>query len=170
MTTENVENINQEKHEENTEQKMDYKELYEKTTTELAKTRLLNLADLENARKAHNKDLQEHIKYANEKLLTALIPLIDTFDLALQYAKDSNATKPITMLRTQFMQLLSKYHVTEITSNIGDQFDASLHEAVDTVANEEMQDNQLATIEQQGYKLHQRVIRPARVVVVKNKE
>lgn len=170
MTTENIDDVINDKtaHQEKQEDTVNYKELYDKTSAELAKMRLLNLADLENARKLHNKDLQEHIKYANEKLLTALIPLVDTFDLALQYSKDSSTAKPITMLRTQFMQLLVKYHVVAIETKVGDKFDASVHEAIETTENEEMEDNQIATIEQYGYKLNERVIRPARVVVVKN--
>ncbi len=150
------------------ETEIDYKSLHEQLTNDMSRLRLLNMADLENARKAYQKDLHEHIKYANEKLILSIMPLMDTFDIALQYAKDEQTAKPINMLKGQFLQVLSKHNVSIIPCNIGDMFDADLHEALETVENADMTDNQIAKIEQTGYKLQNRIVRATRVTVVKN--
>ncbi len=173
MTDENT-NINTENINHNAssseEQALDYKLLYEKALQDLSNQKLLELANQENMRKSHKKDMQDMLKYANEKILTGLMPILDTFDIALQYAKDENAAKPIGMLKNQFVQVLTKFDVKMIQVNIGDNFDANFHEAVETVENDEMKNNQIAKIEQAGYMLNDRVLRATRVTVVQNNE
>lgn len=164
INTENInENINT-----TAEKALDYKLMYDKALQDLSTQKLLEMANGENLRKMHKKDMQDMLKFANEKIITALIPILDTFDLAIQYAKDDVAAKPINMLKSQFMQILGKFDVKLIAVNIGDTFDASVHEAVEAIADETMQNNQIVKIEQTGYMLNERVIRPARVIVVQN--
>lgn len=143
----------------------DYKVLYEQAQQDLAKQKLMNQANLDNARKEHLQDLNKHIKYANEKIVTALIPLLDTFDIALQYDKSENS--PILMLRKQFLQVLDKHNVTLIESEPGDEMDPNIHEAIEALPHDDFEHNQIIEVKQSGYKLHDRVIRPARVSVAK---
>lgn len=166
-TTINTENITENA---NTaaEKALDYKLLYDKALQDLSHQKLLEMANGENMRKMHKKDIQDMLKYANEKILTALMPLLDTFDIALQYAKDETTAKPISMLKNQFMQVLGKFDVKMIQVNVGDNFDSTVHEAVETVSDENMQNNQIAKIEQSGYMLNDRVLRATRVTVVQN--
>lgn len=134
----------------------------------------LALADVQNARKEEEKYRQEAIKYAATKVVEDFIPLIDTFDMALQYTSSESDSQGLKMLKDQFLKVLNKNGVTEIKPEIGIAFDPKQHESVgyDQIENDggesHLPDGSIAKVMQAGYKIHDRIIRAARVTLVKN--
>lgn len=135
---------------------IDYKDLY-----------IRELADKQNMLKKNQQDMQSAISFANERIIKELIPLIDTFDIALNYNPQDQG---IIMLKEQCMQILKKYGVTEIKPNSGDDFNPYDHEALETQQSEEIEDGKIIKVIQNGYKLHDRLVKAARVIVSKNIE
>lgn len=128
----------------------------------------LALADVQNARKEEEKYRQEAIKYAATKVVEDFIPLIDTFDMALQYTTSESDSQGLKMLKDQFLKVLNKNGVTEIKPEIGIAFDPKQHESVGYQESEDFAQDSIAKVMQAGYKIHDRIIRAARVMLVKN--
>jgi len=131
-------------------------------------------ADFENSRKRLLREQEIAIRFANEKLLSELISVVDLFELALGSSgvlkdkkdKDvSNYLMGIEMTHRQFIQTLEKMGV-EMIGKPGEKFDPSRHEAVSQVPVQEA--DKIGTILQvanRGCLLHGRLLKPARVVV-----
>lgn len=130
-------------------------------------------AELDNFRKRAARDRQEAVRYANEVLLERLLPILDNFEMALQ-AMDQSDTATVESIRTgvamihgQLKNFLNESGIEEINA-IGQTFDHNLHEAI---SQEETDSAEEGTVLQQirkGYKLRERLLRPASVVVAKN--
>lgn len=133
---------------------------------------LRTTADLENFKKRAAREKQEAIKYANETLLEKLLPVLDNFDMALTAAQtESNEAaqsllKGISMIQQQFKSVLTGAGVEEIDA-LGHTFDPKLHEAVAQRETTEAPEGQVIQQLRKGYKLKERLIRPATVVVAK---
>lgn len=130
---------------------------------------LRSAADLDNYRKRVMREKEDAIRYANSGLLEAVLPIIDNFELGLESARQSNEGKGILegmgMVLKQLQDFLRAQGVERIETE-NKPFDPNLHEAV---AQEES-DAPHGTIVRQlrkGYKLRDRLLRPASVVVAK---
>ncbi|GGC92159.1 protein GrpE [Thalassobacillus devorans] len=140
--------------------KQDYEEL---------NNRLIRLqADYDNFRRRTMKEREADRKYKSQDLVTELVPVLDNFDRALKVEVEGEAAKGFVdgmkMVYQQFKAALEKEGVEEIKAE-GEQFDPHLHQAV-MQANEEDYDSNVVIEEmQKGYKLKDRVIRPAMVKV-----
>jgi molecular chaperone GrpE len=125
-------------------------------------------ADLINARKDDEKKVLEFIKFANADLITELLSVLDSFDLAFpDKEQDSKFSKGIFLIKMQLEDILKKYGLESIKS-IGEKVDLNLHEAV----GEEESDKEERTIVeemQKGYTLNGKVLRPAKVKISKKK-
>jgi molecular chaperone GrpE len=136
--------------------------------------RLLRIsADLENYKKRAVREKQDAIKFANESILQKLIPVLDNFDMALAATQNSRADASqslqtgVNMILQQFRNVLVEAGLEEIDAT-GKTFDPNLHEAVSEKESAEVPGGQVLQQLRKGYKLRERLLRPASVVVAKH--
>ena len=138
---------------------------------------LRTAADLDNYKKRAAREKQEASKYANESLLKKLIPVLDNFDMALaavssaQGETDSSAStdslqQGVSMIQQQLRQALAEAGLEEINAT-GQPFDPNYHEAVSQQESVEVPEGHVVQQLRKGYKLKDRLLRPAGVVVAK---
>ena len=129
-------------------------------------------ADLDNFRKRAARERQDAIRYANEGLLEKLIPLVDNFDAALNAASSAEGTSVdslktgITMIHTQLRGILKEAGLEEVDAS-GQAFDPALHEAVSQQESAEVPEGHVLNQLRKGYRLKERLVRPATVIVAK---
>lgn len=126
-------------------------------------------AELDNYRKRIVREKTETIQYANRGLLEQLLPIIDNFEMGIKAAESSGEAGAIivqgmAMVRKQFADFLSDQGV-EIIPSDGIPFDPHLHEAVRYEANDAVPEGQVIYTIRNGYRLRDRVLRAANVVV-----
>ena len=135
---------------------------------EAEKTRLLALADMENARKRLAREKEDFVKFAGESILADIIPALDNLDLALAYAPDGKDCKNfvigVDMTRKLLLDALAK-HGLEQVGELGEVFDPAKHEAVETQEHPDYESGHVCGLINKGYRLKDRLIRPARVKV-----
>lgn len=135
-----------------------------------AQDRYLRLAaDFENYKKRAQKDQEDYIKYANERILKDLLTVLDNLQRALQHTQQPGGTnglvQGVELTCKQYMETLSRHGVKEISS-MGLPFDPSVHQAVALIeAKEGQAPNTIVAEHEKGYHLHDRVLRPAMVTV-----
>jgi molecular chaperone GrpE len=129
----------------------------------------LRLADFENARKRLLRDSEVEKKYATEPLARDLLPTLDNLDRALGAAKAAGDAGPLTIgvaaTVTQFLDVLRRHGVTRIDCTPGTPFDPNLHQAVMQRPTADFEPGQVVQVLEQGFLIHDRVLRPASVVV-----
>ena len=127
-------------------------------------------AEMENYKKRTARDQMEQLRYANEKLLKELLPVLDNLERALSHVKDSSERSPwiegVELTYRQFLDVLKKFGVTPIAS-VGESFDPSRHQAVTYIDTNEHPENHVAVELQKGYLYHERVLRPSMVAVAR---
>jgi len=125
-------------------------------------------ADFENARKRAAKEQQDYRDYALADAIKTLIPVMDSFDRALQTAPEkSEFHAGVELIHKQLQDALAKIGVRPISAK-GEQFDPRFHEAIEMVDTEDFDDHQVIEQLQTGYKLKDRLLRPAMVKVARN--
>ncbi|MCE0724541.1 MULTISPECIES: nucleotide exchange factor GrpE [Legionella] len=126
-------------------------------------------AELDNVRRRAEREVANAHRYGVEKLITDLLPVIDSLEQALQLAvkaEDVSMHEGLELTLKLFMDVLKKFEVQQIDP-MGTPFDPQLHEAMSMQAAPDAEPNIVLAVFQKGYKLSDRVIRPARVVVSK---
>jgi molecular chaperone GrpE len=129
-------------------------------------------ADFENFKKRAARERQDAIKYANESLLEKLIPVVDNFDMALlaagsaQGASSDSLKTGVNMIHSQLKSVLTEAGLEELDA-AGKPFDPNWHEAVSQQESAEVPEGQVLQQLRRGYKLRDRLVRPATVVVAK---
>jgi molecular chaperone GrpE len=125
-------------------------------------------ADQENYRRRLRRDTEEELKFAAQPLVTDLLPVVDNIQRAIDAADKSQDPKGlldgIKMVAQQLSSVLEKHRCTRIQAN-GVPFDPRLHEAVAQRPSTQQPPGTVLEVHQDGYQLHDRVIRPAQVVV-----
>nr|WP_321256116.1 nucleotide exchange factor GrpE [uncultured Pseudodesulfovibrio sp.] len=134
--------------------------------------RLRALADAENVKKRLFRENEEMKKYAGESVLADLLPVLDNLDLALAHTGNlddacKNFVIGVDMTRKLFLDAVKGHGLEAVPVSVGSDFDPEVHEAVGTVQEPKLADNQIAQIVQGGYLLKGRLIRPAKVMVNK---
>ncbi|MGL5742431.1 MAG: nucleotide exchange factor GrpE [Legionella sp.] len=127
------------------------------------------LADLDNVRRRSEREVANAHRYGVEKLITSLLPVIDSLAQALQLAVQADDTamcEGLELTLKLFVDALQKFDVEQIDP-LGSPFDPQLHEAMSMQNAPDAEPNTVLAVFQKGYKLSDRVIRPARVVVSK---
>jgi molecular chaperone GrpE len=126
-------------------------------------------ADFINYKRDQEKMLSELRKYANQDMIMALLPTVDSFDLATKHLpselKDSDWAKGVMCIKGMFENFLRDAGVMPIAA-LGKKFDPNLFEAVGEEESDEQEDTVIEEI-QKGYKMGDKVIRPAKVKVAK---
>jgi molecular chaperone GrpE len=140
----------------------------EKSEQELSNYKL-RLADFENARKRLLRDAETERKYSAEPFARDLLAALDNLDRALAAAKDAGDGGPLAMgvaaTVMQILDVLKRYGVTRINCDPGTVFDPNLHQAVMQQPTAEFEPGQVVQVLQQGFMLHDRVLRPTSVIV-----
>lgn len=136
---------------------------------EALKEKMLRLtAEYDNFRKRTQREKAADLKYKAQDLATDLVPVVDTFDRALQSKPDENSIdsfyEGMEMVYRQLMQALSQAGVEEIKTE-GETFDPNFHQAVMQVEDDQYESQAIVETLQKGYRLKDRVIRPAMVKV-----
>jgi molecular chaperone GrpE len=149
----------------------------EKTEAELLKEQLEEqknkllraLADFDNYKKRVAFEHEQFVRFANETLITELLPILDGFGRAMEAAEKVNAgeemVKGLALIKRQLVDVLKKHGVLEIEA-LGRPYDANVHEAILQKEHEGPEDVIIEEM-QKGYTLHGRVIRPSMVIVSK---
>ena len=137
---------------------------------ELEDKLLRSRAEIENLSRRHLVDLEKAHKYGTEKLLQELLPIIDNLEHALSNLS-KNSTKEdkegIEITLKSFESTLDKFGLVPIYPE-NEEFNPEKHEAVSMEKDKKKQDGFIGNIFQRGWELHSRVLRPARVTVIKN--
>ena len=146
-----------------------YEELFDQNE-ELEKSLLRANADLDNALKRTFSEVEKAHKYGIEKLLTELLPIIDNLESAISNLSE-NATKEdkegIELTLKSFESTLDKFGLVPIYPD-NEEFNPEKHEAVSMEEDNKKKDGYIGKVFQRGWELHSRVLRPARVTVIKN--
>lgn len=126
-------------------------------------------AEFENARKRTAREQQEFREYALADAVKTLLPVLDSFERALQAgsAEKSDLRGGIELIHKQLQDALQKLGLRTITAK-GEPFDPRLHEAVEMVETTAAEDHQILDELQRGYKLKDRLLRPSMVKVARN--
>ncbi|MBU5595180.1 nucleotide exchange factor GrpE [Amphibacillus sp. MSJ-3] len=165
-----TEEVDQELVEETVEEDSTEKE-YQQLVTE--KEELFNKfirlqAEYDNYRKRTQREKSADLKYKSQALITELLPVIDNFERALQTASDDESVKSfiegMDMIYRQLQTVLEAEGV-EVIPTVGEEFDPNIHQAVMQVEDDQYETNVVVEEMQKGYRLKDRVIRPAMVKV-----
>jgi molecular chaperone GrpE len=126
-------------------------------------------AEFDNFRKRNAKEQQDYRDYALADALQSLLPILDSLDRALK--TDAASLKDfhdgIELIDKQFHDALAKLGVQPIPAE-GEAFDPNLHQAIQMIDTDEAEDNHVIDELQRGYKLRERLLRPAMVRVARN--
>lgn len=123
-------------------------------------------ADFINYKKDEARRIEDALKFGNEAMVRELIGVLDSFHLAVMSHKDEAEAKGLLLIMGQLEELLKRFGLEKINVNPGDEFDPAIEEAIREVPS----DKSTGAIHEEvskGYRLHGRVIRPARVSVSK---
>jgi molecular chaperone GrpE len=153
-------------------------EVLEALRAEAAKARehwdrlLRTTADFENFKKRSTREKQEAVKFANESLIACLLPILDNFEMAMA----ATTTAPgegaqslqagVAMIHQQLKKALADAGLEEIDAT-NQVFDPNLHEAVSQQESKDVPEGHVLQQLRKGYKLRDRLLRPASVVVAK---
>ena len=134
----------------------------------LREERLRAAAEMENFKKRLNREYQEQLRFAAEKVLSDLLPTLDNMDLALQYGSQNEACKDmlqgVAMTRKLLEEAVGRHGLSRV-GQAGEDFDPAVHEAVGFDQNPDYDSGKVARVLQSGYKLNDRLLRPAKVMV-----
>ena len=134
---------------------------------------LRTLAEMENLRRRTEKEIGDVRKYAVEKFARELLVVLDSLELGIQAA--ASDSPEVSKLREgseltlkQFLAVLEKFNVQPIEA-LGTKFDPALHQAMTMVESDEAEPNTVVKVFQKGYTINDRLLRPAMVVIAKQK-
>ncbi len=126
-------------------------------------------AEFENYKKRASREMSEFRKYANEIIIKALLPVVDNLERAIESSgEDENATscvvEGVEMTLKEILKVFEQFEVKPVES-LGQPFDPGFHEAMMREESDEYPENTVIKELQKGYLMHERLIRPAMVVV-----
>ena len=130
------------------------------------------LADFDNFRRRAHKDRQDVIQYGHENLVKDLLSTVDNLDRAIEHAHQDDGgglaslLEGVELVQREFYAVLAQHEVHAIDAE-GSEFDPSLHEAMAQVQGDSAPPNSVIEVLQKGFRLRDRLLRPARVVVAK---
>jgi len=145
----------------------------QKQIAELKDKLLRSQADWDNSRKRIMREKEDAVRYAGEALLEKLLPVLDNFEMGTQAAKTATDPKAIAqgfeMVQAQLQQVLRDAGVEAIDA-VGQPFDPHRHEALGHHESADVPEGHVMTQMRKGYKLKDRLLRPASVFVAKPPE
>ena len=132
--------------------------------------RLLRVsADFENYKKRSAREIEEFRKYANQTLLKEMLSVVDNLELAINSSNhgkktDNNLIEGLNLTLNEILRVFEKFDVKPIQAQ-GQTFDPAFHEAVMREETDDFPENTVVSEFQKGYLIHDRLLRPAMVVV-----
>ena len=127
-------------------------------------------ADFLNYKKDEIERIEGLIKYANEELILKFLPILDNLEIAekniSENLKENEEVKGLLQIKTQILDFLKSQGLSEIKA-LGELFDPHFHEAIDEIEDKEKDSGIIIEEVRKGYLLNNKVLRPARVKVVK---
>lgn len=144
---------------------------WEQLEAEAAKWKEISLrtaAEMDNLRKRTARDREDAVRYANQRLLEELLPVIDNFEMGMQAASQDTKSMiyiGMDMVRKQLNEFLASQGVEEIATDIP--FDPNLHDAVAQEECDAGEEGRVLKVTRRGFKLRDRLLRPASVIVSK---
>ena len=153
-----------------TNQTEELKDIKEQLTIE--KDRVLRLsAEFENYKKRKQREIDEFKKFANESVFRQMLTVVDNLERAIVSAEDTSDEKAllegVKLTHKEIIKLFETYHVKPVDAE-SQPFDPNYHQAVTQEETDDLPENTVSKVLQKGYVLHDRLIRPAMVVVSKN--
>lgn len=154
----------------------DYQQLEDKLTEAEQKAHeyweklVRQTAELDNVRRRAERDVEQAHRYSLEQFAEALLPVVDSLDQALMQAPEGEQNamyEGISLTMKLFTDTLAKFGLTVINPE-GGIFNPQEHEAISMIAMPDAAPNSIVNVFQKGYRLHDRVVRPARVIVAKS--
>ena len=125
-------------------------------------------ADFDNYRKRVAREREELVRLTRESVIAAILPALDNLERALDHSAEGTPVHDgLLQVQKQFSRTLGEFGLVESTAKPGDLFDANLHEAVSHVESVAQPDGVILEQLQSAYRLGERLLRPARVVVSK---
>jgi len=125
-------------------------------------------AEFENARKRADRERAEYRDYAAASVVEQFLPVLDNFELALKSSGSTEQLRTgVELIVKQMVEVLRQMQVTPIPT-VGEQFDPRHHEALGSVERADLPDQHVAEEIRRGYKIREKLLRPAMVRVVSN--
>jgi len=137
--------------------------------------RMLRMAaELENVRKRASREMEDVRKYATENLISQLLIVVDNLERAIASASpenqnDKGVVDGVVLTLSEITKILEKHHVKPIEA-MGEPFDPAFHQAMSQEERSDHPSNTVVQEFQKGYLMHDRLLRPAMVVVSKNSQ
>jgi len=125
-------------------------------------------AEMDNQRKRSEKQVEDAHKFASQKFVEALLPVVDSLEMGM--AAEGNIEQireGMGLTMKQFESVMEKFNI-ETVNPMGEKFNPELHQAMAMQPNPEMENNTVMAVMQKGFTLSGRLVRPAMVMVVKN--
>jgi molecular chaperone GrpE len=149
-------------------------EALEQKTKEAAEANekfLRTYADFDNYRKRMQRDLADFRKYANEQMALELLSVVDHLGLALKHSQEAGEPSQalrqgVELVYKQLRDVLEKFGIKQFAAE-GEQFDPAKHEAMMQVVTDDVPDNTVVQVLQDGYLYHDKILRHAKVSVSK---
>ena len=129
-------------------------------------------AEMQNLRRRAERDVQNAHKFGTERLLQNLLPVLDSLEKAIETSEaagqveDDPHLEGIKLCSKLFIDVLTKEGIEALDPQ-GEPFDPNLHEALSMIENPDLEPNSVMTVIQKGYRLNERLVRPAKVMVSK---
>jgi molecular chaperone GrpE len=125
-------------------------------------------ADFDNYRKRVTRERDELVRATRESVINALLPALDNLERALDHSEAGTPLhEGLLQVQKQFERALADFGVTEVVAKPGDAFDPAIHEAVSHIESPNQPENAIVEQLHSAYKIGDRLLRPARVVVSK---
>jgi molecular chaperone GrpE len=148
----------------------------EQKIEELSDKLLRSMAECENIRRRYEKQLEEMSDYSITNFAKDLIPVIDNLERAITFGSTSlsddvkNVLNGVMMTYNELTKVFEKYGIVLVSPKEGDKFDYNSHFAISQIDHETYEKDTIVGLMQVGYKIKERLLRPAAVSVAKPKE
>jgi len=157
---------------EDSEKELSEIEILQKKYDENYDALLRATAEIENIKKRSQKEVENAYKYSTESILQEIIPIYDSLSLSCNLSDDKITKEQLDegnkLLLSMFQKIFEKNNIEEINPQ-GESFNPEFHQAISTIENNNEENDKITEVVQKGYLLNNRVIKPALVIVIKNK-
>ena len=158
---------------EDSEKELSEIEILQKKHDENYDALLRATAEIENIKKRSQKEVENAYKYSTESILQEIIPIYDSLSLSCNLSDEKITKEQLDqgnkLLLSMFQKIFEKNNIEEINPQ-GESFNPEFHQAISTIENNNEENDKITEVVQKGYLLNNRVIKPALVIVIKNKQ
>lgn len=125
-------------------------------------------AEMDNQRRRYEKQVEDAHKYAVQRFVEGLLPVVDSLEMGLQADGDLQSIREgMDLTLKQFQAVMDKFALVAVNPAKGDAFNPELHQAMSMQSTPDCENNTVLAVMQKGYTLNGRIVRPAMVMVCK---